>query len=37
MRKEEIPSGPSPVDSLRCLMAVLTSSAEMVDILRQNL
>jgi hypothetical protein len=31
MMKEEIPSEPSPVDGLRCLMAVLTLSAEMGD------
>jgi hypothetical protein len=31
MMKEGIPSEPSPVDSLRCLMAVLTSLAEMGD------
>jgi len=31
MMKEGIPSEPSPVDGLRCLLAVLTSSAEMGD------
>ena len=31
MMKEEIPSEPSLVDGLRCMMAVLTSSAEMGD------
>lgn len=36
MMKEGIPSEPSPVDGLRCLVAVLTSSAKMVDILSQN-
>jgi hypothetical protein len=31
MVKEGILSEPSPVDGLRCLMAALTSSAEMGD------